>query len=120
MRGFLNWMSRALGLADRSSEFVRHRGEADLDGQAPAQPGLRGDLGAVRRRYGINDRQAQAMVAVVANVTSVEPKEGLEQAGYRLRRDGRSGVGHRQDRAAVPGRCADHELSFGDVVPQGV
>src|SRR5262249_50954601 len=49
-----------------------------------------------------------------------ERQEGREQPADRLGRDGRPGVGHRQDRAAVPGRGADLDLPADDVVAHGV
>src|ERR1035441_11013995 len=57
------------------------RGEGDVDGQAAAGPGFRGDGGAVGGGDSPDDGQAEAVAAAAAGGARGGPPEGLGQAG---------------------------------------
>src|SRR5689334_9063046 len=95
-------------------------GEGDVDGQAAAGPGLRGDGGGVRGGDGADNGEAKAVTTVAVGGAGAEPLEGLEQAVDRGGRDDRPGVGYRQDGAGVAGPGGDLDISARDVVPDGV
>src|SRR5215469_10028103 len=95
-------------------------GEGDVDGQAAAGLGLRGDGGGVRCGDGADNGEAQAVTAVAAGGARAEPLEGLEQAVDLGGRDDLPGAGHRQDGVTVGGPGGDLDVSAGDVVPDGV
>src|SRR5215469_1477201 len=95
-------------------------GEGDVDGQAAAGAGLRGDGGGVRGGDGADNGEAKAVTAVAAGGARAEPLERLEQAVDFGGRDDLPGAGHRQDGADVAGPSGDMDISARDVVPDGV
>src|SRR5215469_14367125 len=95
-------------------------GEGDVDGQAAAGPGLRGDGSGVRGSDGADNGEAKAMTAVAARGARAEPLERLEQAVDLRGRDDLPGAGHRQNGAGVAGPGGDLDISARDVVPDGV
>jgi hypothetical protein len=94
--------------------------EGDVDGQAAAGPGLRGDGGAVGGGDGPDDGQAEAVATTAAGAARTEPLEGLEQAVHLAGRDDLPGAGHRQDGVNAAGPGGDLDVPAGDVVPDGV
>src|ERR1035437_6383978 len=96
------------------------RGEGDVDGQAAAGPGFRGDGGAVGGGDSPDDGQAEAVAAAAAGGARAEPLEGLEQAVDVGGRDDLPGVAHRQDGVTAAGPGGDLDIPAGDVVPDGV
>src|SRR5437899_4530476 len=95
----------------RSGGLWRDRGgEGDVDGQAAAGPGPRGDGGGVRGGDGPDDGQAKTVAAVAAGGARAEPLEGLEQAVHLGGRDDLPGAGHRQDGVTVAGRGGDLDV----------
>jgi len=95
-------------------------GEGDVDGQAAAGPGLRGDGGGVGGGDGADNGEAKAVTAVAAGGARAEPLESLEQAVDLGGRDDLPGAGHRQDGAGVAGPGGDLDIPARDVVPDGV
>src|SRR5215472_15812577 len=94
--------------------------EGDVDGQAAAGPGPRGDGGAVSGRDGPDDGQAEAVAATAAGAARAEPLEGLEQTVDLGGRDDLPGADHRQNGVNAAGPGGDLDVSARDGVPDGV
>src|SRR5262249_40521528 len=96
------------------------RPEADVDVEPALAARTHDDLRAVRRRDGLDDREAETEPFTVGAASAVEALEGLEQALELGGANERAAVRNGQHRDSPAGRGRDGDPAVGNVVSHGI
>jgi hypothetical protein len=94
--------------------------ETRLHGQSALRSRACNELGTMRVRDRLDDRNSQSVSALVLGTGAVEWLEGLEETLDLFGRYGRAGVSYRCEGVSVAGPGGDFDMSFGGVVADRV